>query len=145
MFKRNPTATFRIMNDGIEALQNVATAELQQGSRMRRLRYNFFLNNEASASFYRGLVRDGVDSGYAVVSALTSGNEVVATLIGIRNGAKLRYGAYKQRRRESGPTVHPGDWSSSARWQRFIKKASNKLDFSIGNYPYKHHFGMRTS
>ncbi len=53
VFKRDPSATFRIINDKNEALQILATTELQQGSRMRHLGLNFFLNNEASASFYR--------------------------------------------------------------------------------------------
>ena len=39
-------------------------------------------------AFYRNLVRDGVGSGYAVVSALTAGEEIVATLLGIRSGSR---------------------------------------------------------
>ena len=51
---------------------------------MQILGLNFILNDETCAAFYRNLVRDGVGSGYALVSALTVGDEVVATLLGIR-------------------------------------------------------------
>ena len=55
---------------------------------MQQLGLNFILNDETCAAFYRNLVRDGIDSGYAVVSALTVGEEVVATLLGIRGGSR---------------------------------------------------------
>ena len=55
---------------------------------MQNLGLNFILNDETCAAFYRNLVRDGVGQGYAVVSALTAGDEVVATLLGIRNGSR---------------------------------------------------------
>ena len=88
VFTRDPAAAFRIVTDKDEALRIFSTTEVQQGARMQHLGLNFILNDETCAAFYRNLVRDGVGSGYAVVSALTVGDEVVATLLGIRSGAR---------------------------------------------------------
>src|ERR1700704_6716283 len=55
----------------------------QQGTRMQHLGLNFILNDETCAAFYRNLVRENAANGYAVLSALTVGEEVVATLLGI--------------------------------------------------------------
>lgn len=55
---------------------------------MQNLGLNFILNDETCTAFYRNLVRDGADQGYAVISTLTAGDEVVATLLGIRNGTR---------------------------------------------------------
>ena len=45
---------------------------------------NYILNDETCAAFYRNLVRDGVGNGYALVSALMVGDEVVATQLDAR-------------------------------------------------------------
>ena len=84
VFTRDPAATFKLITDHHEALKILSTTEVQQGTRMQSLGLNFVLNDETCAAFYRNLVRDGVGSGYALVSALTVGDEVVATLLGIR-------------------------------------------------------------
>ena len=88
VFTRDPAATFKLVTDNHEALRILSTTEVQQGTRMQSLGLNFILNDETCAAFYRNLVRDGVGSGYALVSALTVGDEVVATLLGIRCGAR---------------------------------------------------------
>ena len=62
--------------------------EIQQGARMQHLGLNFILNDETCAAFYRQLVGENLGSGYAVLSALTVGDEVVATLLGIRSGSR---------------------------------------------------------
>ena len=88
VFTRDPAATFKLITDNQEALRILSATEVQQGTRMQSLGLNFILNDETCAAFYRNLVRDGVGSGYALVSALTVGDEVVATLLGIRHGAR---------------------------------------------------------
>jgi CelD/BcsL family acetyltransferase involved in cellulose biosynthesis len=55
---------------------------------MQHLGLNFILNGETYAAFYRNLVGGGVDSGYVTVSTLTVGQEVVATLLGLRSGSR---------------------------------------------------------
>ena len=88
VFTRDPAAAFDIVTERSEALRLLSTMEVQQGARMQHLGLSFILNDDTCAAFYRNLVGDGIGSGYAVLSALTVGEEVVATLLGIRRGSR---------------------------------------------------------
>lgn len=141
VFTRDPAAGFSLVTDHDEALRILSTTEVQQGTRMQSLGLNFILNDETCAAFYRNLVRDGVGSGYALVSALTAGNEVVATLLGIRSGS--RYVMIR--------ISNAGDkWSNCSPGRLIIERTLAALhadgvrefDFSIGNYAYKRRFGV---
>jgi CelD/BcsL family acetyltransferase involved in cellulose biosynthesis len=83
---RDPAASFAIVTDANEALRILATTEVQQDARMRRLGVNYILNDATCAAFYRKLVRDGVCNGYAM-SVIEVGDEIVATLLGITTGS----------------------------------------------------------
>jgi len=141
VFARDPAAAFKIVTDNREALNILSTTEVQQGTRMRSLGLNFILNDETCAAFYRNLVRDGVGSGYAVVTALTVGEEVVATLLGVRNDR--RYVMIR--------ISNAGDkWSNCSPGRLIIERTMAALhrdgvrefDFSVGNYAYKRRFGV---
>ncbi len=141
VFTRDPAATFKLITDNQEALRILSTTEVQQGTRMQSLGLNFILNDETCAAFYRNLVRDGVGGGYALVSALTVGDEVVATLLGIRHGT--RYVMIR--------ISNAGDkWSNCSPGRLIIERTMAALhrdgvrefDFSIGNYAYKRRFGV---
>jgi CelD/BcsL family acetyltransferase involved in cellulose biosynthesis len=141
VFMRDPAAGFRIVTDRSEALRVLSTMGIQQGARMRQLGLNFVLDDETSVAFYRHLVDEGLDSGYAVLSALTVGEEVVATLLGIRSGSR-----YVMLR-----SSHAGEkWSHCSPGRLIIKRTMAALhgdgvrsfDFSIGNYAYKRRFGV---
>jgi len=115
--------------------------ESQQGERMQQLGLNFVLNDETCAAFYHNLVHDNVGNGYAVLSALTVGGEVVATLLGIRQGA--RYVMVR--------ISNAGDkWSNCSPGRLIIERTMavlhkdgiRQFDFSIGNYAYKRRFGV---
>src|SRR6266540_3038752 len=141
VFTRDPAASFAIITDRDEALRILSTTEVQQGTRMQSLGRNYVLNDETCAAFYRTLVRDGVDNGYALVSALTVGDEVVATLLGIRTGS--RYVMVR--------ISNAGDkWSNCSPGRLIIERTMAALhrdgvrefDFSVGNYAYKRRFGV---
>jgi CelD/BcsL family acetyltransferase involved in cellulose biosynthesis len=141
VFTRDPAAGFKTVRDHDEALRILSTTEVQQGTRMQSLGLNFILNDETCAAFYRNLVRDGVGNGYAVVSALMVGDEVVATLLGIRSDQ--RYVMIR--------ISNAGDrWSNCSPGRLIIERTMAALhkdgvrdfDFSIGNYAYKRRFGV---
>jgi CelD/BcsL family acetyltransferase involved in cellulose biosynthesis len=141
VFTRDPAAAFRIIPDKQAALRMLSTMETQQGNRMQHLGLNFILNNRTCAAFYRNLVKDNVGNGYAVLSALTVGEEVVATLLGIRQGS--RYVMVR--------ISNAGDkWSNCSPGRLIIERTMAALhrdgirqfDFSIGNYAYKRRFGV---
>ena len=141
VFARDPAAAFEIITDKNEALRVLAAMEAQQDARMQHLGLNFFLNDETCAGFYRNLVVENVRSGYAVLSALTVGEEVVATLLGIRSGS----GYVMVRISNAGEK-----WSNCSPGRLIIERTMAALhrdgirqfDFSIGNYAYKRRFGV---
>ena len=141
VFTRQPEAGFRLAADADEALTFLATTEVQQDTRMQSLGLNFILNEEGCADFYRALVRDGTAGGYAVASALTAGEEIVATLLGIRTGSR-----YVMIRISNAG----GKWSNCSPGRLIIDRTMAALhrdgvrefDFSIGNYAYKRRFGV---
>jgi CelD/BcsL family acetyltransferase involved in cellulose biosynthesis len=141
VFTRDPAARLQIVTDPDQALHMLSVMEIQQGARMRHLGLNFVLNDKTSAVFYRKLVGEGLRSGYAVLSALTVGEEVVATLLGIRGGSHY----VMLRNSHAGET-----WSNCSPGRLIIERTMAALhqdgvrsfDFSIGNYAYKRRFGV---
>ena len=108
---------------------------------MQSLGLNFILNDETCAAFYRNLVRDGVGSGYAVVTALRVGDEIVATLLGIRCGA--RYVMIRiSNAGEKWSNCSPGRLIIERTMAALHKDGVREFDFSVGNYAYKRRFGV---
>jgi CelD/BcsL family acetyltransferase involved in cellulose biosynthesis len=141
VFTRDPAAAFRIITDRQEALCMLSTMEVQQGMRMQHLGLNFVLNDETCAAFYRNLVKDNVGNGYAVLSALTVGDEVVATLLGIRQGA--RYVMVRiSNAGDKWSNCSPGRLIIERTMAALHKDGIRQFDFSIGNYAYKRRFGV---
>jgi CelD/BcsL family acetyltransferase involved in cellulose biosynthesis len=141
VFTRDAAAAFRIITDKQEALRMLSTMEIQQGNRMQHLGLNFILNDETCAAFYRNLVHDNVANGYAVLSALTVGNEVVATLLGVRQGS--RYVMVRiSNAGEKWSNCSPGRLIIERTMAALHKDGIRQFDFSIGNYAYKRRFGV---
>ncbi|NOJ42444.1 GNAT family N-acetyltransferase [Bradyrhizobium australiense] len=141
VFTRDPAACFAIVTDTDEALRILSTTEVQQGTRMLSLGLNYILNDETCAAFYRNLVRDGVGNGYALVSALTVGDEVVATLLGIRTGS--RYVMIRiSNAGEKWSNCSPGRLIIERTMAALHKDGVREFDFSVGNYAYKRRFGV---
>jgi CelD/BcsL family acetyltransferase involved in cellulose biosynthesis len=141
VFTRDPAAAFEIIPGKNEALRILSTMAVQQGTRIQHLGLNFILNDETSAAFYRNLVGDGVASGYAVISALTVGEEVVATLLGIRCGS--RYVMVRiSNAGEKWSNCSPGRLIIERTMAALHKDGVRSFDFSIGNYAYKRRFGV---
>jgi CelD/BcsL family acetyltransferase involved in cellulose biosynthesis len=141
VFTRDPAAKLQIITSRKDALRILSTMDIQQGARMKHLGLNYILDEEATATFYRHLVCENLGSGYAVLSALIVGEEVVATLLGIRLGA--RYVMVR--------ISHAGEkWSNCSPGRLIIERTMAALhdegvrcfDFSIGNYAYKRRFGV---
>jgi CelD/BcsL family acetyltransferase involved in cellulose biosynthesis len=141
VFAREPAAAFRVVTDKAEALRVLATMEAQQDARMQHLGLNFTLNGETAAAFYRKLVGDGVGSGYAVLSALSVGEEVVATLLGIRSGS--RYVMVRiSNAGEKWSNCSPGRLIIARTMAALHQDGVRQFDFSIGNYAYKRRLGV---
>jgi CelD/BcsL family acetyltransferase involved in cellulose biosynthesis len=140
-FTAHPGAAFRIVEDAGEALRLLATLDAQQRARMQHLGVNFILDDEANGAFYRNLVRDGVGNGYAVVSALTVGDEVVATLLGMRFGPRYVMIRFSNAG-EKWSSCSPGRLVIERTMAALHEDGVREFDFSIGNYAYKRRFGV---
>jgi len=140
-FDQTTAAAFRLVTDRDEALKILSITEAQQGARMQQLGLNFILNDDTCAAFYRNLVHDGIASGFAVVSALTVGEEVVATLLGVRRGS--RYIMVRiSNAGEKWSNCSPGRLIIERTMAALHQDGVREFDFSVGNYAYKRRFGV---
>ena len=141
VFTRNPAASFALLTDADQAQQILSTTETQQGTRMRSLGMNYVLDDASHAAFYRNLVRNSVGNGYVLVSALTVGDEVVATLLGIRTGS--RYVMIRiSNAGEKWSNCSPGRLIIERTMAALHRDGVREFDFSVGNYAYKRRFGV---
>ncbi len=140
VFGRYPGATFRIVIDAAEAIKLLDTMDAQQQARMRCLGVEFNLNEGPRAKFYRDLVGRGIAEGYAVVSALTCDEAVVATGLGIRQGNNFIFlRASNAGRRWS--HCSPSRLIIERTMDALHKDGVREFDLSIGNYAFKRRFG----
>jgi CelD/BcsL family acetyltransferase involved in cellulose biosynthesis len=140
VFNRNPGATFRMIATADEAVKILDVMDAQQQERMQRLGLEFVLNDETHAKFYRDLVGRGVAEGFAVVSALTCDEGVVATALGIRNGNNfvfLRISNAGKRWTRCSPSRLVIERTMAALHEQGVRQ----FDLSIGNYAFKRRFG----
>lgn len=140
VFTRDPQARFEIVADKAKALHLLSTMEMQQGERMQQLGANYILNDESCAAFYRNLVANDI-GGYATLSALISGEEVVAALLGIRRGDTYIMVRISNAG-EKWSNCSPGRLIIERTMAALHQDGIRKFDFSIGNYPYKRRFGV---
>lgn len=140
VFNRHPGAAFRMISSVDEALTILDVTDAQQQARMQKLGLEFVLNDQVHAKFYRNLVRHGLPKGYAVVSALSCDEGVVATALGIRQGNSFVF-----LRISNGGTK----WKNCSPSRLIIERTMAALhaqgirhfDLSIGNYAFKRRFG----
>lgn len=122
----------RILN-WIEARQSERAAEMGLGSDEYRLDIPHF------KQFYRDLVRDGIESGTTIVTALMAGDEIVAALFAVSDGA--HYAMVRI-------AVADGEWANCSPGRLVIERSINALhaegyrwfDFTTGDYAYKRTF-----
>lgn len=140
VFTREPSAAFSVAADTDAALDLLSVTEVQQGTRLEGLGLDYVLDHADCTAFYRDLVREGTASGYAVMSALTTGDEVVATLLGIRTGS--RYVMIRiSNAGEKWSACSPGRLIIDRTIAALHADGVREFEFSIGNYSYKRRFG----
>jgi CelD/BcsL family acetyltransferase involved in cellulose biosynthesis len=140
VFSRNPGAAFRIITDVDEALALLDTTDAQQQARMQSLGLPFSLNGEAPAKFYRDLVGRGLEEGYVIASALTCGEEIVATALGIRRGTNfvfLRISNAGKRWSHCSPSRLVIERTMATLHEDGVRQ----FDLSVGNYAFKRRCG----
>jgi CelD/BcsL family acetyltransferase involved in cellulose biosynthesis len=140
VFNRYPGAKFQIVTNVDKALALLDTMDAQQHDRMKQLGLKFVLADDCHARFYRDMIKRGVSDGFAVVSALTCDDGVVATTLGIRQGSDytlLRISNAGKR----WSNVSPGLLVIERTMDALHGDGVRQFDLSIGNYAYKRRFG----
>ena len=140
VFSRNPGAAFRIVTDVDEGVALLDTMDAQQQARMQRLGLQFTLNDAASAKFYRDLVIRGIGEGYAIVSALTCDEAIVATALGIRQRANFVFLRISNGGARWSP-CSPSRLIIERTMAALHRDGVRQFDLSIGNYAFKRRFG----
>ncbi|MDP3689452.1 GNAT family N-acetyltransferase [Bradyrhizobium sp.] len=141
VFTKHDGAGFRQVREIDEALRTFAALEVQQSARMHDLGRSYSLDEENSTAFHRELIVRGLVNGYVILTALTCGEETVASLLGIRTG--LHY--VMVRIGNAGKA-----WSNCSPGRLVIERTMAMLhadgvrtfDFSVGSYDYKRRFGV---
>jgi CelD/BcsL family acetyltransferase involved in cellulose biosynthesis len=141
VFTREPRAQFRIITNPDEASRVMAAMEVQQSARMQVLGLSYSLDGDAYAAFYRDLVAANLATGYAVLTALTVGEEVVAALLGIRNGARYVMVRFSNAG-EKWASCSPGLLVIERTMEALHADGVRSFDFGTGNYAYKRKFGV---
>ena len=141
VFSREAQAQFKVVTDAEEASRVMAAMEVQQGARMQALGLSYSLSDQAYAAFYRDLVAANLATGYAVLTALIVGEEVVATLLGIRNGARYVMVRFSNAG-EKWANCSPGLLVIERTMEALHADGVRSFDFGTGNYAYKRKFGV---
>jgi CelD/BcsL family acetyltransferase involved in cellulose biosynthesis len=144
VFSRYPGASFRLLTDIQDALALLDTIDAQQSARMQSLGLAFDLDQDARATFYRDLVRRGIEDGYVVMSALSCDEATVAAVLGIRQGdcfVFLRISNAGRRWSHCSPSRLIVERTIAALHAQGVRV----FDLSIGNYAYKRRFGASCS
>jgi CelD/BcsL family acetyltransferase involved in cellulose biosynthesis len=140
VFTRHPGARFELVADVDEAMRILDVMDRQQHKRMKELGKKFVLDEPRNAKFYRDVVGRGLGDGYAVVSALICGDEVVATTLGLRDGA--HYSLLRNTNaREQWSNCSPGQLCIERTMAALHGQGVRHFDLSIGNHDYKRRFG----
>lgn len=141
VFSREPETAFRIVTDQDEAQRVLEVMARQQEARMRSIGADYRLDETEFDAFYRRLVGRGLGRGYAVVSALMAGDEVVAALLGIRD-ADTYVMIRISNAGEGWSNCSPGRLVIDKTMEALHREGCRSFDFSIGDYDYKRRFGV---
>jgi len=140
VFTRHEGARFEIATDVARASELLDVMDVQQQERMRKLGAHFVLNDDTHARFYREVARQGVEEGYAVITALVCDEGIVATTLGVRHGATY----FLLRISHAGDawsSCSPGLLVTERTMAALHEQGVRRFDLSIGNQDYKRRFG----
>lgn len=118
-----------------------AILEQQQAARRHEAGGQYLLERPEYSRFYRTLLAKGCTTGTAHLFTLSAGADVGACLLGITNGGTFKLlristagGDWKR--------ISPGRLVVVEAMRYFVPKGVSRFDMGIGDYPFKHGFGI---
>ena len=144
VFLKQPGAQVRQITEPEDVARVYSALKLQQRERIAELGLPYILDQREPSQFYDRLVADGIQDGSVILTALTAGEEVVAALLGIRDGQH-----YAMVRLSTAGTA----WKNCSPGRLLIERTMHMLhaqgyrrfDFTIGDYAYKRRMGVTAS
>ena len=145
VFSRHPDAYFRVVDDIDQRRTVLAAIESQQPVRMRHAGNQYELGRPEAADFYRRLVEGDPSGTFVVVTALVAADQIVAALMGLRNGDSFTMIRISSTTSPEWTNCSPGRLVIERTMAHLHALGVRSFDFSIGNYDYKRRFGVQPS
>jgi CelD/BcsL family acetyltransferase involved in cellulose biosynthesis len=141
-FSEKGSAGLHWIDNEEEARRALATLQAQQTQRLRSRGIRHLFDQPSYARFYERYVADGLARGAAVLTALVAENRTVAIFLAVAD----RHRCILIR---SSQCLGP-EWAALGLGKLIIERSMQALhargyrcfDLSIGDYPYKHDFGV---
>lgn len=140
VFNRRPGVSFELVEDPQEGLRVLAAMEVQQRARLAELGEPYKLGDRVPATLYRNVLAQHLASGFAALGVLKAQGEVVAGLLGIREGDTLVLIRLTHAGQEWS-NCSPGRLVISRMMTAMHARGVHRFDLSIGNFVYKRRFG----
>lgn len=142
VFGRHAGARLRRLTDPEEAVALLDVMDGQQRRRQEAMGGGYDLDRPEAAALYRRLARLHLADGYAVMTALTAGEEVVAALFALRTGRTLTVTRLSNAGGRDWSNCSPGRLLLQRSMALMHAEGCRRFDFTIGNYDYKRRFGV---
>ncbi len=139
-FNENAGAEFRFVTNSEEARDIFFGLKRHQKSSVANLDEPYFLDQPSVRKFYDGLFAGGLADGSVKFSVLNAGTEPVSSLLSLLDarGCTLIHLATAGGRWK---TCSPGRLIIERTMMALHAEGNRTFDFTIGDYPYKRHFG----
>lgn len=118
-----------------------AILEQQQAARRHEAGGDYILERPEYSRFYKTLLENGLTTGTAHLLTLSAGDDVGACLLGVTNGSTFKLlristagGDWKR--------ISPGRLVVVEAMRHFVPIGVRRFDMGIGDYPFKHGFGI---
>lgn len=145
VFSRQPGTAFGAIVEPAERRRVLATIEAQQPLRMARVGKTYTLDAPSAADFYRRLVDSDPTGQDVVLVALTAGDEIVAALMGLRQGSSFTMIRISSSSDPAWSNCSPGRLVIERAMAHLHAEGVRVFDFSVGNYDYKRRFAVEPS
>jgi len=140
---KETNAELRWIDDPAEGLRVLDTLEQQQRTRLDSQGARHIFGLPAYLKFYQTHVANGLASGGDVVTAIIAGGEVVATFLGVTNGYCCTLIRSSQLWGDDWARYGLGKLIISRSMKALHERGYRQFDLSIGDFAYKHDFGVR--
>ena len=140
---KDTKAELRWISDPDEGLRVFETLEQQQRARLQSQGARHIFDQAHYQEFYRRHVANGLASGGAVVTTIVASGEIVATFLGVTDGYCCTLIRSSQLWGEAWDRYGLGKLIISRSIRELHARGHRQFDLSIGDFAYKHDFGVR--